>query len=165
MLLCDICENALIVYKSGKDTLTYCLKHILPVHPNTMRLDIAAHTMLAIPPTTNGDFPLQSPYNSDMPLLLSNIQLINGGLDILSESDLVPVLEPGHKYHHHSCHHHCLSNLEGETALLSDITSDVDADVEAGSMQGGDGGGSDLEQATATLSLLNGDEMPWLALL
>jgi hypothetical protein len=50
----------------------------------------------------------------------------------------------------------------GEGAPLSDIASDVDADIETGSVQGGAGGGgdSDLEQATAALSLANEDDAP-----
>lgn len=104
-----------------------------------------------------------------MPSSLSDIQSIDSGSDLLSESDFVPDLEPG-RGHHQPQHggRRTLSHLGGERAPLSDIASDVDADVETGSVQegddGGGGGGSDLEQATAALSLLNEDEAPRLPL-
>ena len=109
-----------------------------------------------------------------MPSSLSDIQSIDGGSDILSESDFVPDLEPGREQHHHGGgRHHRLSHLGGEAAPLSDIAaSDVDADVETGSVQGDDdgatggggGGSTDLEQATAALSLANEGEAPRLPL-
>jgi len=132
--LSDVRENILIVYHSGKDTPTHRLTHIL--RPNATRPDTTARAALATPPTTD---------DSDMPSSLSDIQSIDGGSDILSESDFVPDLEPGREHHHHGGRHHRLSH-PGETAPLSDIASDVDADVETG---------SDLEQATASLSLAN----------
>lgn len=167
IFLSDVRENIyiLIVYHSGKDTPTHRLTHIL--RPNATRPDTAARAALATPPTTDGDIASQSPYDSDMPSSLSDIQSIDGGSDILSEPDFVPDLEPGREHRHHGGRHR-LSHLGGETAPLSDIASDVDADVETGSVQGGDGGGgsggSDLEQATAALSLANEAEAPRLPL-
>jgi len=162
-------EVILIVYHSGKDTPTHRLTHIL--RPNATRTDTAARAALATPPTTDGDLSSQSSYDSDVPSSLSDIQSIDGGSDLLTESDFVPDLEPGRE-HHHQQHggRHRLSHIGGATAPLSDIASDVEADVETGSVQGGDGGGggggsgSDLEQATAALSLANEDEAPRLPL-
>ena len=161
--------HILIVYHSGKDTPTHRLTHIL--RPNATPTDTAGRAALATPPTTDGDFSSQSSYDSDVPSSLSDIQSIDGGSDVLSESDFVSDLEPGREHHHHHHHHHHhqhggrhrLSHIGEETAPLSDIASDVDADVETGSVKGGDGG-SDLEQATAALSLLNEDEVPRLPL-
>jgi hypothetical protein len=124
---------------------------------------------LATPPTTDGDLSSQSSYDSDVPSSLSDIQSIDGGSDLLSEADFVSDLEPGREHHQHQHQHggrYHLSHIGGETAPLSDIASDVDADVETGSVQGGDGGGggSDLEQATAALSLANESEAPRLPL-
>jgi hypothetical protein len=139
---------------SGKDTPTHRLTHIL--RPNATRPDTAARAALATPPTTDGDF---SPYDSDVPSLLSDVQSTDSGPDVLSESEVTPDMERRH--------HHHLGHLGGEGAPLSDIASDVDADVETGSVQGGDGAGggeSDLEQATAALSLANEDEAPRLPL-
>jgi len=158
------------VISFSKDTPTHRLTHIL--RPNATRMDTAARAALATPPTTDGDFSSQSSYESDVPSSLSDIQSIDGGSDLLSESDFVSDLEPAREHHHHHQPggRHRLSHIGEETAPLSDIASDVDADVETGSVQGGDGGGggggsgSDLEQATAALSLLNEDEAPRLPL-
>jgi len=145
-LLRWILSDAHAIPLSGKDTPTHRLTHIL--RPNATRPDTAARAALATPPTTDGDF---SSYDSDVPSLLSDIQSIHSGSDVLSESEFTPDMERRHG---------------GEGALLSDIASDADADVETGSVQGGDGtvggsgGDSDLEQATATLSLANEDEAP-----
>jgi hypothetical protein len=99
-----------------------------------------------------------------VPSSLTDIQSIDGGSDVLSESDFASDLEPGREHHQHQHHggRHRLSHIGRETTALSDIASDVDGDVEADG--GGGGGGSDLEQATAALSLLNEDEAPRLPL-
>jgi hypothetical protein len=143
----------------GKDTSTHRLTHIL--RPNTTRPDAAASAALATPPTTDHDFSSLSSQDSDVLSLLSDVQSTDGGSDVLSESEFTPDME--HRQHR-------LGQYGGEGALgapLSDIASDVEADVETGSVQGGDGadgGGSDLEQATAALSLVNEDEAPRLPL-
>jgi hypothetical protein len=138
----DIVSEAHAIFLSGKDTPTHRLTHIL--RPNATRPDTAARAALATPPTTDGDF---SSYDSDVPSLLSDIQSIHSGSEVLSEPEFTPDRERRHGE---------------EGALLSDIASDVDADVETGSAQGGGGasGESDLEQATAALSLANEDETP-----
>ncbi len=140
------------------------------MRPNATRPDPATCAALVTPPTTDGDFSSHSSYDSDAHLSsLSDVQSIDGGFDVLSESDLT--LEPefgpapsrgtdGGGQRHSPV----------EIATLSDIASDVDADVETGSVQGaggGDGGGDgdgdghfNLEQATGALSLVNDDETP-----
>jgi hypothetical protein len=146
---------------SGKDTSTHRLTHIL--RPNASRPDPAMRTALATPPATDGDFSAHSSYDSDaLPSSLSDVQSIDSGLDVLSESDFAaePEFGPARSRRDSSqCH------LPGEIAPLSDIASDVDADVETGSVQGeggrGDGGGHfDLEQGTRALSLASDDETP-----
>jgi hypothetical protein len=139
---------------TGKDTPTHRLTHIL--RPNATRPDPATRAALATPPTTDGDFSSHSPYDSDaLPSSLSDVQSIDSGLDVLSESDYVSEPEFG------SAHgrgaggdqpHHPLHPME--ITPLSDVTSDVDADVEVGSVQGtGDGGDGhfNLEQVTGAL--------------
>jgi len=102
-----------------------------------------------------------------MPSSISDVQSIDGGSDVLSESDFAaePELASTRSHHHRN---RLLRHLPGgETAPLSDIASDVDADVEAGSVRGGGGGGgdgdggdqSDLNQAVMALSLVSDDEM------
>ena len=154
---------------SGKDTPTHRLTHIL--RPNATRPDPATRAALATPPATDGDFSSHSTYDSDAPPpSLSDVQSIDSGLDVLSESDFAsePEFGPARSRRGGPRDH------PGEIAPLSDIASDVDADVENGSMQGDDGGGGggdgdgdgdidghfDLEQGTGALSLASDDEMP-----
>jgi hypothetical protein len=118
-------------------------------------------TALATPPTTDGDISSHASYDSDaLPSSLSDVQSIDGGLDVLSESDFAPEPDFGPSRSRGGGHHH----LPGDIAPLSDIASDVDADVESGSVQGGGGGGDgdggydDLEQGTRALSLASDDE-------
>jgi hypothetical protein len=147
---------------TGKDTPTHRLTHIL--RPNATRPDPATCAALATPPATDGDLSSLSPYDSDaLPSSLSDVQSIDGGLDVFSESDFAS--EPEFGSAHGRGH-------PVEIAPLSDIASDVDADMEVGSVQGA-GGGSDgdgngdggdghfnLEQATGALSLASDDETP-----
>ncbi|KAI0295837.1 hypothetical protein B0F90DRAFT_1811406 [Multifurca ochricompacta] len=145
----------------SKDTPTHRLTHIL--RPNATRPDPSTGVALATPPTTDIDFTsaLSSSYDSDHPSsLLSDVQSIDGGSDVLSESDFGSDVEPV-QYHRRA-------------SPLSDIASDVEADVEetvsaiggggvgtgGGSGDVGDGGDSDLEQATEALSLVNDDGTP-----
>ena len=98
---------------------------------------------LATPPTTDADFSSHSLYDSD-------IQSIEVGSDVLTESDIASEVE---------------SAARGKRVMmapLSDIASDLDADIDTSSAPGdGDGGGdSDLEQAAEALSLGNDDETP-----
>ena len=149
---------------TGKDTSTHRLTHIL--RPNAMRTDPATRAALATPPATDGDF--SSHYDSDaLPSSLSDVQSIDGGLDVLSESDLAS--EPEFGTAHGRGAGGGMRHRPIEIAPLSDIASDVEADVEVGSVQGvgdgGDGGGGgdgrfNLEQATGTLSLASDDETP-----
>ena len=133
-----------------------------------MRPDPATRAALATPPATDGDFSSHSSYDSDaLPSSLSDVQSIDGGLDVLSESDFTSEPEFG------SAHGRGVGGGQRhrpvEITPLSDIASDVDADVEVGSVQGA-GGGSDgdggddghfnLEQATGALSLTSDDETP-----
>ena len=157
---------------TGKDTPTHRLTHIL--RPNATRPDPATRAALATPPTTDGDLSSHSPYDSDADadaLLLSSlsdVQSVDSGLDVLSESDFASGPEFG------SAHGRGVGGgpVEVEMGPLSDFaSSDVDADVEIGSVQGeGAGGGSDgdnggnghfnLEKATGALSLASEDETP-----
>jgi hypothetical protein len=146
---------------TGKDTPTHRLTHIL--RPNATRPDPATRAALATPPVTDGDFSSHSPYDSDaLPSSLSDVQSIDDGLDVPSESDFASEPEFG------SAHGRGQRHGPVEIAPLSDIASDLDADVEVGSVQG-TGGGSDgdgnagdfnLEQATGELSLASDDETP-----
>ncbi|KAF8499624.1 hypothetical protein F5888DRAFT_1684047 [Russula emetica] len=150
----------------SKDTPTHRLTHIL--RPNATRPDPATRTALATPPTTDGDFSSHSPYDSDaLPSSLSDVQSIDSGLDVLSESDYAS--EPDFGSTHGRGAEGGQRHRPVEIAPLSDIASDVDADVEVGSVQGvgggGDGDGSggghfNLEQATGALSLASDDETP-----
>jgi len=152
---------------TGKDTPTHRLTHIL--RPNTTRPDPATRAALVTPPTTDGDFSSLSPYDSDaLPSSLSDVQSIDDGLDMPSESDFASEPEFGSAHGRGAG----IGQRHGpvELAPLSDIASDVDADVEIGSVQGtgggsdGDGNGGDghfnLEQATGALSLASDDETP-----
>jgi hypothetical protein len=130
---------------SGKDTTTHRLTHLL--RPGVAQPDATRCTAPATKPTTDADFYSHSLYDSDLPS-------IEGGSDVLSESDFASDIE---------------SAARGQRVMigpLSDIASDVDADVETSSAPGdgdgdGDGGGdSDLEQATEALSLGNDDKTP-----
>jgi hypothetical protein len=141
---------------SGKDTSTHRLTHIL--RPNATRPDPALHAALATPPATDGDF--SSHADSDgLHSSLSDVQSIDGGLDVLSESDFAPEPDFGPARSHRQ--------LPGDIAQLSDIASDVDADVESGPVQGGCGDGDgdggydgrfDSEQGMRALSLASDDE-------
>ena len=146
---------------TGKDTTTHRLTHIL--RPNATRPDPATRAALATPPATDGDFSSHSPYDSDvLPSSLSDVQSGDGGLDILSESDLASEPEFG------SVHGRGARGGQHRPPL-SDIASDVDADAEVGSVQGAGGGSNsdsggdghfNLEQATGSLSLASDDETP-----
>ncbi len=151
---------------SGKDTPTHRLTHIL--RPNATRPDPATRAALATPPATDGDFSSHSSYDSDvLPSSLSDVQSINSGLDVLSESDFASELDSRAAQSRGSGGGQ--RHRPAEIAPLSDIASDADADVEAGSVQGAGGGGDDdgggdgyfnLEQATGALSLASDDETP-----
>ena len=151
---------------TGKDTSTHRLTHIL--RPNAMRPDPATRAALATPPATDGDF--SSHYDSDaLPSSPSDVQSIDSGLDVLSESDFASEPEFGTAHGRGAGGGTGMRHRAVEIAPLSDIASDVEADVEVGSVQGaggggdGDGGGDgrfDLEQATGALSLASDDETP-----
>ncbi|KAI9437898.1 hypothetical protein F5148DRAFT_1353944, partial [Russula earlei] len=145
----------------SKDTSTHRLTHIL--RPNATQPDPATLAALATPPATDGDFSSHASFDSDAPSSLSDVQSLDPGSDVLSESDFVP--EP--ELELAPARGHRRPRLRQP---MSDIASDVDADVETDSAQGdgrggGGGGHDDLGQAITALSLTNDDdEMPSLSL-